>query len=41
MSDTDWWKARIKGKEGQVKKFHLRRIQIAEIVGAIAFAFLI
>ena len=20
MSDTDWWKARVKGKEGQVSK---------------------
>ena len=40
MSDTDWWKARIKGKEGQVKK-SFKKKSLAEIVGAIAFAILI
>ena len=39
MSDTDWWKARIKGKEGQVKKFHLRRNPDCRDSGCGSFCF--
>jgi len=27
MSETDWWKARVKGKEGQVNKTRKNKIR--------------